>query len=346
MTVFPPIVIFTLAAAFHAIVVRVVSRRVESPERRALWRRVSFDLSFIGAIATLASYWRFRGVDWLMAREAVSLESTFYEYLVAAIDTAILSAILLYVISRLFAVHRFARSHLDTWAESLGAIRLQNAEVVSKGQITRTAGFLLDAARVVAVIAAIYVYVPLVLTFVPATRPLRGIGCSPTSPHPVLLVLGALVGYLPRLLTLILILFGTRLLLGVLRTLSTAIPHRRAATERASTARWAQPTYRLARIVLVLFTLVIAYPFLPGAGSDIFKGFSVFIGAVLTLGSTAAINNIISGVVLTLHAIVPGGGPRRARRHPRRRRGEGLVRHPNSRHRRRGRNRSEREGPR
>jgi small-conductance mechanosensitive channel len=50
---------------------------------------------------------------------------------------------------------------------------------------------------------------------------------------------------------------------------------------------------------MVLVGLMISYPYLPGAGSEIFKGFSIFVGALVTLGSTAAINNVISGIVLT-----------------------------------------------
>ena len=297
VAVFPPIFVFGLAVLLHAIFVRVVYRRVESPERRALWRRVSFDLTFVGSIATLAAYWRLRGVDWLMTREAISLESRFHEYLVAAIDAAIATAVLLYAVSRLFALHRFARGRLDDWADSLGSIRLQDAEVVSKGQMVRTAGAFLDVTRIAAVVGAFYLYVPLVLTFLPLTRPYAD-QVMPYVLHPVIVILGAVIGYLPRLLTLALILLGTRLVLGLLRKLTSAV---RSGELRVSgfDREWAEPTYRLARIVLVLFTVVIAYPFLPGAGSDIFKGFSVFIGAVLTLGSTAAINNVISGIVLT-----------------------------------------------
>ncbi len=62
---------------------------------------------------------------------------------------------------------------------------------------------------------------------------------------------------------------------------------------------WGDPTYRLIRGVAVLLGVMISYPYLPGAGSEIFKGFSIFVGALVTLGSSAAINNIISGVVLT-----------------------------------------------
>ena len=49
----------------------------------------------------------------------------------------------------------------------------------------------------------------------------------------------------------------------------------------------------------VVFTLMIGYPYLPGAESEFFQGFSLFVGALVTLGSTAAIGNMVSGVILT-----------------------------------------------
>jgi small-conductance mechanosensitive channel len=64
-------------------------------------------------------------------------------------------------------------------------------------------------------------------------------------------------------------------------------------------AEWAKPTYKLCRILLLLFLLMVAYPFLPGASSQFFQGFSVFAGALFTLGATTAISNVVAGVVLT-----------------------------------------------
>ena len=64
-------------------------------------------------------------------------------------------------------------------------------------------------------------------------------------------------------------------------------------------AEWAEPTYKLCRTLLLLFLLMVSFPYLPGAGSQFFQGFSVFVGALLTLGSTSAIGNIVAGTVLT-----------------------------------------------
>jgi small-conductance mechanosensitive channel len=55
----------------------------------------------------------------------------------------------------------------------------------------------------------------------------------------------------------------------------------------------------LIRIVAVLATVMIVYPFLPGSGSEVFRGFSLFAGALFTLGASSSVTNIIAGVILT-----------------------------------------------
>lgn len=58
-------------------------------------------------------------------------------------------------------------------------------------------------------------------------------------------------------------------------------------------------TRKLISVVVRLFALSAAYPFLPGANSLAFKGISVFFGLMLTLGSAGVMNHAMSGLVLT-----------------------------------------------
>lgn len=62
---------------------------------------------------------------------------------------------------------------------------------------------------------------------------------------------------------------------------------------------WSETTYKLINIVIVVFTIIVIWPYIPGSDSDAFKGISIFIGVLLSLGSTGAISNIISGTVIT-----------------------------------------------
>jgi len=58
-------------------------------------------------------------------------------------------------------------------------------------------------------------------------------------------------------------------------------------------------TYRIFKILIILFFLVVAYPYIPGSESPAFKGISIFVGVLFSLGSSSAIANLIAGVSLT-----------------------------------------------
>lgn len=59
------------------------------------------------------------------------------------------------------------------------------------------------------------------------------------------------------------------------------------------------PTFHLLRVLVVLFALVVAFPYLPGGKSDAFRGVSIFIGVLLSLGSGSAMGNVTAGVIIT-----------------------------------------------
>ena len=62
---------------------------------------------------------------------------------------------------------------------------------------------------------------------------------------------------------------------------------------------WAEPTYKLSRTALILLGLMVSLPYLPGAHSPFFRGFSLFFGALVTFGSSGFIGNLFAGILLT-----------------------------------------------
>lgn len=62
---------------------------------------------------------------------------------------------------------------------------------------------------------------------------------------------------------------------------------------------WAGSTYNIIRIILYAFGLVMIFPYLPGSDSDVFKGVSIFLGVLVSLGSSSMIGNLIAGLVIT-----------------------------------------------
>ena len=116
----------------------------------------------------------------------------------------------------------------------------------------------------------------------------------------------ALLDYLPRGLVLVVIVFGTRMVLGALRPLFDALD-RGGAQSEGFDPDWAKPTYTLVRLAVLTFALVLAVPYLPGSSTDAFKGVSLFLGILVSLGSSGTIGNFISGTVLTyMRAYRPG----------------------------------------
>jgi small-conductance mechanosensitive channel len=62
---------------------------------------------------------------------------------------------------------------------------------------------------------------------------------------------------------------------------------------------WAQPTANLVRVLILVASVIVAFPYLPGSQSPAFKGISVFLGVLLSLGSTSAVAHGVAGTILT-----------------------------------------------
>lgn len=111
---------------------------------------------------------------------------------------------------------------------------------------------------------------------------------------------------LPDLVFILVIFFITWVLLRIVRPLFTGI-ERGTIEIGILDPVLAMPTYRIVRLLAIGMALVAAYPYIPGSNSAAFQGLSVFIGALLTLGSTSLSANLISGIVLTyMRAFQPG----------------------------------------
>jgi small-conductance mechanosensitive channel len=103
---------------------------------------------------------------------------------------------------------------------------------------------------------------------------------------------------LPGLFTVCLIFVMTRFIVRVASAWFNAVEQGRAH------ARWihpetAQPTRRLTTALLWIFAVVVAYPYMPGSQSDAFKGVSVFLGLMVTFGSSGLVNHVMSGFMIT-----------------------------------------------
>jgi small-conductance mechanosensitive channel len=118
--------------------------------------------------------------------------------------------------------------------------------------------------------------------------------------------LAELVRVVPDLLVVAVIFYITWFLVQIVRVVFNAIIEERAKVNWLD-AHTGQTTQRIVTVLLWLLALVMAYPYLPGSGTQAFKAVTVFAGLLLSLGSSSVINQIASGLLLVYsRSLKPG----------------------------------------
>jgi small-conductance mechanosensitive channel len=195
-------------------------------------------------------------------------------------------------------VQRFIAGRLVAAAEkSVANSKIADLEMLRGLHLVDFERGLVTSAKVALDLVLVYWVLTFVLRQFPYTRPwgesLRGFLVLTVEN----LSLGMLKA-LPGLFTVGLIFVITRFAVRVVSLWFGAVERGRVS------ARWiypetAQPTRRLLTALLWLFGAVVAYPYLPGSQSDAFKGVSVFLGLMVTIGSSGLVTQIMSGFMVT-----------------------------------------------
>ncbi len=157
--------------------------------------------------------------------------------------------------------------------------------------------FLLRMLRYTVLIVFLYLYLPFLFSQLNYTR---GFGeqLMEYVLQPLRFLWDGVTGFLPSFLFIIIIIVAARYLIGGLRYIAQQIGSGQV-TFTNFYPDWAIPTFNLVRALIIIFTLVIIFPYLPGAGTEAFQGVSVFVGLLLSLGAAGVIGNVLSGVILT-----------------------------------------------
>ena len=182
-------------------------------------------------------------------------------------------------------------------ATERGLRRLPGGEVMVFVRAPRVVQWMLNVIGVVLGLLMTYAWLTAVLRRFPYTRPwgesLRSLLISTVGS-----VVGGIVEHIPDLLMILVIMLVVRFAVKLVNFAFTAIEEGRL-TVRGVYPETAQPTRRLIVALLWLFALVVSYEYIPGSNSDAFKGVSVFIGIIISLGSTGVMNQLMSGMMVT-----------------------------------------------
>lgn len=156
---------------------------------------------------------------------------------------------------------------------------------------------LLRFLRLVAYFVLTYFYLNAVLGLYPWTRPVARM-LFRFVVNPLESMWLRFISSLPNLIFLVILWILTSYLLKFLRAFFRAIERGRIRSESFE-PDWAMPTYKLVRILVIAFAVVVAYPYIPGSDSLAFKGVTVFVGILLSLGSSSFIANLLAGLSMT-----------------------------------------------
>jgi len=226
--------------------------------------------------------------------EARSLEALSKALTAAAIATG-LFVLLLWSLRWLRL--RIRATALAALERKFSALEIGGAQIVEGSYLLLWLSRVLIFLRWLVILLITYEWLSFVLSTFPYTRPwgehlngyLLNIGSS---------LLDAILGGIPGLGVAVAIFFLARFFIGLMGKFF----ERMASVD--SPADWLAPdtmptTRRLFSIAIWLFAIAMAYPYLPGAQTEAFKGLSVLLGLMVSLGTTSIVGQGAAGLILT-----------------------------------------------
>jgi small-conductance mechanosensitive channel len=217
---------------------------------------------------------------------------------VAALVATAVFIILLWGTQRLFRwLLNWSQENVQHSVEELAS---KAHQLIPAGPIWSVITGLLRLVRTVIYLLLTYFFLNSVLGLFPWTRPFARI-LFKLILDPLSNLWFGFLNALPSLAFLVVLWFVVRYLLRLIRALFKGVEVGRITLENFD-PDWATPTYKIVRLIVIAFAVVIAYPYIPGSDSMAFKGVSVFAGVLLSLGSSSFIANSIAGLSMTYRA--------------------------------------------
>ncbi len=230
----------------------------------------------------------------LAYREGVDLKEILIQIGLAVLTLLIAGFVIRYI-NRLF---KFFGLRIERLRQLFAdGFKIKNYQLLGTDDVIRLLLILLNVFRIIFLLFIFYITLPILLRIFPWTQGIADMmfGFILT---PAKSIFQAFVAFIPNLFTIGIIYFifhyvtqGVRYLANEIRTEKLKI--------NGFYPDWAVPTSRILNFLLYAFMLVLIWPYIPGSDSAVFQGVSVFLGLLVSLGSSSAISNIVAGLVIT-----------------------------------------------
>jgi len=226
-------------------------------------------------------------------RQGHSWPSIFKGLLMTALTTAVL-IVVLWVFRRL-------RLFIGSWLEGrIKRSRLSEERTAFHVSVAYFGPILMGAGSVfrwIFLLAIFEAYLSITFRFFSFTRDLS-LGLTAWVVSQLVFLAGRCVDYLPNLAVIAILILVTYWFIRLMRLIFTEISNG-ALKISGFYPDWALPTEKLVRVLVLAFALIVIFPYLPGVKSQAFQGISIFLGVLLSLGSSSAVANAVAGVILT-----------------------------------------------
>ena len=227
-------------------------------------------------------------------------------YLLQALAYTVIATLLLVFVIRmvLFARARLLARLLPLMRQHTSKIKIGHTSILDTGFLfpilRRTLGLVCGSL----ILLGLYEWLSYVLQQFPYSRP-WGEDLNQYLLSLLSYVTAAIVTSLPGLSIVLIIFFMARGVIGLLKALMMRLTL--PGTIAWLTPETLAPTNRLISLAIWLFALAMAYPYLPGAGTDAFKGLSVLVGLMISLGASNVIGQAAAGLILTYSGTIRVG---------------------------------------
>ena len=216
----------------------------------------------------------------------------------SAVLAALWTAILALVLLATMLVLRFATVQIGRRFQSaFEKMESRTFRLISAESIWIIVRLILRLLTLIAGLALFYAYLHIVLDLFPWTRGLL-VGLRALTVAPFLVLIGEILAAIPSLLIIFVIIIAARYIIKLARLFFAAVENGTIKVG-AFDREWSRPTYNIVRLSMIAFAAMIAYPYVPGSQSAAFKGITIFVGVLFSLGSSSLVANLIAGYTMT-----------------------------------------------
>lgn len=179
----------------------------------------------------------------------------------------------------------------------LKSISFQNYEILNADKQVALLIFASNLMRYAIIAIQLVISVPIIFSIFPSTKGLAMILLGYIW-SPIQKIFMGVINYIPNLFTIIIIWYAIRSLVKLTHYVAKEVESGNLKFGNFF-PEWAMPTYNIIRILLYAFMIAMIYNYLPGSDTGVFQGISVFIGLIISLGSSTMIANLMAGLVIT-----------------------------------------------